>query len=115
VTFRIELPLVPSLNNAYATNRKTGRRFLTRQAANWKEEAQWIIGVFHRGRFTGPYRLTILLPEKMRGDVDNRAKLASDILVSMGVTPDDSKAVETTCRRDASVAAGKCVVVVEAA
>lgn len=111
--FRIELPLVPSLNNAYANNPRGGR-YPTKQVSDWKRLAGWIVAFANPPTIDGPYKLTVLVPKQMRGDVDNRIKLVSDLLSKeMGVLPDDRKAEEATCRRDPSVKPGYCVVVVE--
>lgn len=115
-SFSIELPLVPSLNNAYANNPRGGR-YPTKRVAEWKAEAGWTIqmlrDVNRAGKVSGPYSFTLLVPERMRGDVSNRPKLVEDLFVSLGITPDDSKSVETTCRRDPSVRPGRCIVMVE--
>jgi len=111
-SFRIELPLVPSLNNAYANNPRGGRH-PTERVANWKNTAGLFVRLAKPPKIEGPYRFTLFVPEKMRGDVSNRPKLVEDLFVSLGVTPDDSKSVETTCRRNASVPRGRCVVLVE--
>lgn len=115
--FRAELPLCPSLNMAYSNNYggKGRGRFARPHVISWKSEAGWLIKQANPPRITGPFKLTVLVPAKMRGDVDNRIKLISDLLGPKGVrvTPDDSKAVETTCRRDASVAPGRMAILVE--
>ena len=111
-SFRIELPLVPSLNNAYFNSKWRGR-VSSLSTVEWKEEAGWIVLQAKPPKIEGRYRFTLLVPEKMRGDVSNRPKLAEDLFVSLGVTPDDSMCVEMTCRRDASVPRGQCVVLVE--
>lgn len=111
-SFSIELPLVPSLNNAYANNPRGGR-YQTKKVIYWKGEAGWLIHLAKPPKITGSYRFILLVPKDMAGDVSNRPKLAEDLLVTLGVTPDDSKSTETTCRRDPSVKPGRCVVVVE--
>ena len=63
----------------------------------------------------GPYRFTIQLPQKMRGDVDNRTKLAADLLVELGVTPDDRHAISVKAERCADVSPYGCVVILESA
>ena len=111
-SFLIELPMVPSLNNAYANNPRGGR-YPTKQVSDWKTNAGWLVRLAKPPKIEGPYRFTLLVSKKMRGDVSNRPKLVEDLFVSLGVTPDDSMAVETTCRRDASVLRWRCVVLVE--
>lgn len=111
---RVELPIPPSVNRAYANNFGRGKgRFLTKAARDWKAEAGWLIKVAKLDRVTGRYQLAILLPEKMRGDVSNRIKIAEDLLVTFGITPDDSRAVSVIAKRSADVPPGKCVIIVE--
>lgn len=111
--FRFTLPIPPSLNNAYA-NSKDGRgRFPSKQHKEWKIAAGWLLKQSVRPKITGPYRFTILLPENMRGDCSNRLKLAEDLLVEHGITPDDSKAVSALAERSAKVVPMTCVVIVE--
>ena len=111
--FRIELPLPMPANNAYPTNWKTKRRYLCKRAREWKVEAGWLIVAAWPPKFLGDYTFQILVPEKMRGDADGRIKLPQDLLVELGITPDDQKAKESRATRDSSVAWGKCVVIVE--
>ena len=111
---RINLPLVPSLNNAYGDRRDGKGRYTKPHVKAWKAEAGWIIQLADPEPIDGPYKLTVLVPVKMRGDVDNRVKIASDLLSEMRVIPNDRHAVETICRRDASIARGRCTIVVEA-
>lgn len=110
--FRIELPLVPSLNNAYATNRKTGRRFTTKKVREWKENAGWLVTISKPPKIDAPYSFDIYLPAQTRGDCSNRIKIAEDLLVELGVTPDDSCAVSSCAYRADWVPPGRCIVVV---
>lgn len=111
---RINLPLPPSSNNAYIN--VLGRGRVPSQAhKSWKHHASWAIAIFHPGTIGGPYRFTIYLPLKMRGDVSNRIKLAEDLLVTMGVTPDDKHAVSVHSERSADVAPGWCVITISEA
>src|SRR6185312_1897533 len=111
--FRVELPIVPSLNNAYAGSAASRRRFAVERHRNWKTEAGWLVKMANPPKIDGPYKFLILVPSGMAGDVSNRIKLAEDLLVDIGVTPDDHLAIEAAARRDHSVPNGRCVVVVE--
>lgn len=111
--FRIALPLVPSLNNAYATNKRTGRRFVVKKVRDWKEDAGWQILIAKPPRITGPYELTLYLPEKTRGDISNRIKIVEDLLVEHGLTPDDREAAGVSVFRTPLAEPGSCVVMVE--
>jgi Holliday junction resolvase RusA-like endonuclease len=114
VVSRFEITVPPSLNGMYFNFPGHGR-VPTTKYTGWKAIAGWEIRAANPTKISGPYRFTLLLPEKLRGDIDNRVKATLDLLVSLGVTPDDSKAVETVCRRDASVKPGRCIVVVSEA
>ena len=111
-SLRLDLPLPPTSNNAYATNRRTGRRHLSTRAQAWKIEAGWTVRAARPPNISGPYSFQILIPEKARGDADGYIKLAQDLLASLGVTPDDRKAVESRATRDPAVTPRRCVVVV---
>lgn len=123
-SFRVELPLPISLNNAYA-NRKPfwateprsfrGGRYPTKAHTDWKRAAEWELALAKPPTFVGPYKFQILVPVAMRGDASNRIKLAEDLFVQQGVTPDDSKAVDSRATRSSDVRPGRCVVIVEAA
>ena len=113
-TFRFDLPIPPSTNGAYYNVPGRGR-VATKANKEWKAEAGWMIKLAHPGRIEGKFRFTILLPENMRGDVDNRVKLALDVLgpKGCGVTPDDRHAVSAKPERSAEVPSGRCIVIVE--
>jgi crossover junction endodeoxyribonuclease RusA len=108
---RIELPLPPSANGAYVNVPGRGR-VPSKAHKAWKNEAGWLV---QRQRFRaiqGRYRFEIHLPDRMRGDVDGRIKLAQDLLVELGVTPDDRYAVSSHAERSETVPAKRCIIVV---
>ena len=113
---RIDLPVPISLNNAYA-NRKTGRggRYPTKAHKAWKDAAGWELVAAKPGKISGPYCLTLLLAQTIRGDISNRIKLVEDLLVEHGITPDDRCAQSVGVRRSFHVITGRCLVIVEAA
>ena len=114
MTIRIELPVPPSINNAYCNRKGRGGRYPSKAHREWKEAAGWTLAAAKPGKVTGPYKLAIMLPLGLRGDVSNRIKLAEDLLVTHGITPDDRNAVSVLAHRSEDVPAGKCIVVVEA-
>ena len=114
MTIRIELPLPPSINGAYCNRKGGGGRYPSKTHRQWKIDAGNTLLIVKPGKVTGPYKLAIMLPLGLRGDVSNRIKLAEDLLVSHGVTPDDRNAVSVLAHRSEGVPAGKCIVVVEA-
>lgn len=109
----LELTLPPSINRAYRNVQGRGR-VATDDLKNWKRNAGWEIHLARCGRVTGPYTLSILVPSTMRGDVDNRIKAISDILVAHTVTPDDRMAKRMSVERSSDVRRGCCLVTVEA-
>src|SRR4051812_17340519 len=84
----IVLPLPPSVNGLYS-NRPGKGRVCTPEYRQWKHDAGWALQASPRAQFAGPFRVRLLVPEKMRGDVDGRIKAAVDLLVRHKVTPDD--------------------------
>jgi Holliday junction resolvase RusA-like endonuclease len=112
----IELPIPPSLNNAYPTNKRTGKRYPSPKLTAWKTGAGWEIKAAKLDRITGPYNLDIQVCANLRGDLDNRIKAIADLLVEHQITPDDAKAQRVTIWRSVGqVARGRCIVCAEAA
>ncbi len=89
------LPMPPTLNTAYPTNFKTGRRYTSKAAAAWKAEAVVITRLAARScdweSHGGPLglRMVLTFANKRRADIDNRCKLTIDAVTdALGV--DDS-------------------------
>lgn len=104
--FDFWLPMPPSLNNAYenfqARSKKTGKMVTRRRKSDeydaWKNTAIGCIlqAVAADRRIAGPVCVAIALPEKMRGDVDNRIKPILDALVKSGRIDDDRNVIEVS-------------------
>lgn len=109
--FVLDLPIPPSVNNMFP-----GRagRFKSAQYKAWIKAAGWELKAQGVGSVSGPYVLTLELPEKMPGDLDNRLKGISDLLVAHRLTPDDRHAVSVTACRSPDVLKDRCRVRVEA-
>lgn len=107
---RFDLPLGPSVNQMFPGK---ARRFKSREYRSWISEAGWTIRA-HRPppMRMGPYSVLIRVPEKMRGDPDNRIKAVVDLLVTNSVTPDDKHAHRITVERHPEAYPGRCVVYV---
>lgn len=110
---RLDLPVPPSLNNAYST--VGGRRVAGKTLKAWKEAAGWELKNQPRQSFAGKFRIELQLPANMRGDIDNRCKAACDLLTEHRVIPDDRYAWEVTAKRVETVPDGRCVLIVESA
>lgn len=109
--FTLDLPIPPSVNNMFPG--RSGR-FKSAEYKAWIKAAGWELNAQKVRPVSGPYALTLELPEKMRGDVDNRLKGISDLLVSHRLTPDDSRAVSATAVRTPGILKDRCRVRVEA-
>lgn len=114
--FIVEIATPPSLNNAYG-NRKKGGRYLKAEARDWKLIWSRAISlqVAKARTIRGAYEVDLFLPAKMRGDADNRIKLALDALVMSGRVPDDAKATKVTASKCESVDPGAAILHVRAA
>ena len=93
----------PSLNNIFY-NLPTGGRAKTGEYKAWRRAAAWelaaqrqALGV--KGPIAVPVAVEVLLPQAVRGDVDNRAKGALDALQAAGIILNDSLCDPVTIRR----------------
>jgi crossover junction endodeoxyribonuclease RusA len=95
--FDFWLPMPPSLNNAYF-NAKGRGRVMSKAYRAWKDTAHILIcaAVPLFNRIHGPVCVAIALPQKMRGDVDNRIKPILDALVASGRIDDDRNVIEVS-------------------
>ena len=108
--FRLaSVPLPPSVNGAYKNVPGKGR-VDTERLTSWKNTTGLLVNKAKVGVIVGRYGLELLVPQDMRGDIDNRAKPILDLFVSLGVTPDDRFCDELIIRRDAEVEPGFCTV-----
>jgi Holliday junction resolvase RusA-like endonuclease len=88
------LPVAPSANNAFV-NRKGGHGYGRIRSAAYrawvkKADAHYLFQKRSLTPVQGPYFVRMIFHRKMRGDLDGRAKLALDWMVSRGLTSDDS-------------------------
>jgi crossover junction endodeoxyribonuclease RusA len=84
-----DLPL-PISTNALFLNKKGKGRIKTQKYRAWIEEAGWEIKRQHVPSFNGPVSLAYELSTKSRMDLPNCEKGVTDLLVAMGIIPDDS-------------------------
>lgn len=98
------LPLPPSANMAYRNVPGIGR-VRTKDHVVWKREAGTILRLQHRQQGSPrlpdkePYRLLVRVGMDRRGDIMNREKLLTDLLVSLEIIPDDRWCDEYTIYR----------------
>jgi Holliday junction resolvase RusA-like endonuclease len=99
-TSRVDLllPVPPSANGLFA-NRAAGGRHRVKVYDEWRLEAGWSLQMQRPGRIAGPYILEITIPRGVGGDLDNRIKPISDLLVSLRVIDDDKHAERVTIMR----------------
>lgn len=108
---RLNLPVPPSANRLHVYAGQ-GRRAISSDYRRWRHEAGWLIQARRpKHSIDGPYTLEIIVPQRLRGDVDNRAKPTADLLVEHGVTSDDRHMQSVSVRRDAALTDNITVVV----
>lgn len=114
---RLTLPLPPSVNELFVYVNGYGgkpRRVTANVYKAWQEAAAWSIKTQRLPSLDADrFAVTIRVPAKMRGDVDNRLKAVLDALVSNRLTPDDRYAWRVSIERDAAVPAGEAHITIE--
>lgn len=103
----ITLPIPPSTNNLFF-NRYRGRTKTDAYKA-WITQAGCELNLQRVQPVPGYVEVEIRLPQKMRGDIDNRAKAILDLFVSHKLIEDDAKVARLVIERD-QVAASLCFV-----
>lgn len=111
----INLPLAPSLNNAYVS---VGRRRVKSKAyRDWLTSAdQWLWPQYRKLPgipVEGPFSVHVAVPQSMRGDCSNRIKLVEDFLVSRGITGDDRHCQKATAEKSREVSDQCCRVTIQ--
>lgn len=101
----LNLPIPPSTNNLFMNVKGYGR-VKSPAYKQWIQEAGWELMRQRAEHIPGWYELFIFLPAKTRGDIDNRAKALSDLLVKHSVVTDDTKAWAIHIHRDHRVEDG---------
>lgn len=108
MTLTLKLPVPPSINAAYANQRKGwgGRgRYKTQKYKAWLSLADSYLYYYSRSTKgpSGPLSLHITLPSTMRGDITNRIKVVEDYLVSRKITADDRHNHEVSVRKSSAI------------
>lgn len=105
MSFSVELPMPPTINNAFIKARHPGKknrqRIKSPEYRAWTKEAVAELArqVPAALRIGGKVVIYIALPEKMAGDVDNRIKPVLDALVASGRIDDDANVVSVTASK----------------
>lgn len=100
----IELPFPVPTNGLYRNVRGLGR-VKTSRYCKWIDEAGWQVKtqsiedeMLNYGSLSYHLNITLARPDKRKRDLDNCVKAISDLLVTHGITPDDSLMQSLTVR-----------------
>ena len=96
----IRLPVPPSVNALFFNKSKGGRGKADPYKA-WIVAAGWQLKLQRPIPVLGRYTLLIRLPQSLQGDIDNRIKAVSDLLVKHEIVEDDRYAWRVTVERAA--------------
>lgn len=105
--YSVTLPLPPSLNGMFRNVTGKGR-VKTKHYRQWADAAGWDLKLSGVWAVRGPVHVIIYVPEKMPGDVDNRAKAVLDLLVTHRRIEDDKNVQTVTVMRADTVEPRKC-------
>ena len=113
---KLVLPYPPSLNTLYPSNRKTGRRFLSKRGESYHDAVQMALRTSGlpseplSGRLA--YRLHIYPPDARKRDLSNLPKVVEDCLTQFKVWGDDSQVDDMRVVRGDKIKGGKAVMYV---
>lgn len=96
----IRLPVPPSVNALFRNATGKGR-VKTGHYKAWLMEAGIKLKIQRPIPVLGRYTLLIRIPQSLQGDIDNRIKAVSDLLVTHEVVEDDRYAWRVTVERAA--------------
>lgn len=97
IMFSIELDCPISVNDMYGVNPKTGRRYLKKEAKQWKSDAAWEIiqkrlkMTHQKWPYEGKVKITcsFTFKDARKRDHRNYYKLLDDAFVDGGIIKDD--------------------------
>ena len=110
--FSVTLPLPTSANRLWRRGKGGKSTHISAEYAQWKQDARASLRRMDLAPVFGPYRLLIEVSDRDKGDLDNRIKAVSDVLVSLQLTSDDRNAWEVAVRRNKQVHPRLCRVTV---
>jgi Holliday junction resolvase RusA-like endonuclease len=101
----IELPIPPSLNNAFVEFKRNGKtaRVKSAEYGRWQADAIKQLQVYAVAPLVRPYAVHIRVNIDHKSDVDNRVKPVLDALVKAGVICGDQWVDDCRITRDRSV------------
>lgn len=113
MAIRLDLPLPPSTNALWRRGTRKGKPGMIKSKAYaaWIEQAGWQLLTQRPAPIDGDYHIALYLPANVRGDIDNRIKAASDLLVTHKLI-DDAKAASVSISRVKDILSGMCRVLV---
>lgn len=111
----LSLPLPPPANATHRIRPGAKKPYPSPRYKAWIREASWIAKNSGVEKVCGRYRADIFVPEKMRGDADNRIKPTLDLLKNIGLTDDDKHNRNAHVWRNRSIPSGTCTVVIRRA
>lgn len=89
----MQIPMeTPSKKNSRVTDRRTGRSFPSKRYVEWHRAATlWLRSHYPCGRIEGPLKITLSFthPTLKRKYADNGTSSIFDLLVDVGILPDD--------------------------
>lgn len=107
-----DLPMPPSVNNLFSTFK--GRRIITRDYKAWKLAAAEALGpqyaAYGAPSVHRPVHVSIKLGMGYRGDIANREKAITDLLVANIDMPDDRYIERLVIERDQSIEGARVTV-----
>lgn len=82
----IDLPYPPTENH-----RLKGNHRIKERVKQWRTDAGWLVKIQRPEKITGPYRFKLLAkrPDNRKRDISNLIKETLDLVVRMGIAPDD--------------------------
>lgn len=99
----VNLPTPPSANRIWRSAR--GNVYRSEVYNAWTKAVGWELKIARAKPIKGPVSVQIAVSDKVRGDLDNRAKPTIDALVTHGVIEGDDKKIVKSIKLswDASV------------
>lgn len=111
----IRLPFPPSVNQLYATNWKTKRRYKTGKYNEWQKDAGWKLKTQKRQNHSGRVAVTYFAkrPDNRKRDIDNLSKAICDFLVLHQIISDDRHIGVLHCAWANNLMTSEVIVIIE--